>query len=116
MNREQRKDIFESLGFIAIVASLIFLALETRQNTIAVQQENQQTISAIAHEWDSWIRDKDFAKTYDTGIRDIASLSSPEMLQFDRYVGQGLNVWELAFYNHQSGVMTDEIWRRVRVG
>ena len=84
MNREQRKDIFESLGFIAIVASLIFLALETRQNTIAVQQENQQTILAIAHEWDSWVRDRDFAKTYDTGIRDIASLSSPEMLQFDR--------------------------------
>ena len=46
MNREQRKDIIEAFGLIAIVASLIFLAYETRQNTIAIQQESQQTIAA----------------------------------------------------------------------
>ena len=53
MNREQRKGIIEAFGLIAIVASLIFLAYETRQNTIAIQQESQQTILAIAHERDS---------------------------------------------------------------
>ncbi len=111
MNREQRKDIIEAFGLIAIVASLIFLAYETRQNTIAIQQESQQTILAIAHERDSWLLDSAFAKTYDTGMRDLASLSSPELLQFDTFVGQSLNVWELAFYNHQSGVMTDEVWQ-----
>ena len=111
MNREQRKGIIEAFGLIAIVASLIFLAYETRQNTIAIQQESQQTILAIAHERDSWLLDSAFAKTYDTGMRDLASLSSPELLQFDTFVGQSLNVWELAFYNHQSGVMMDEIWQ-----
>ena len=111
MIRERRKGIIEAFGLIAIVASLIFLAYETRQNTIAIQQESQQTILAIAHERDSWLLDSAFAKTYDTGMRDLASLSSPELLQFDTFVGQSLNVWELAFYNHQSGVMTDEVWQ-----
>ena len=111
MNREQRKGIIEAFGLIAIVASLIFLAYETRQNTIAIQQESQQTILAIAHERDSWLLDSAFAKTYDSGMSDLASLSSPELLQFDTFVGQSLNVWELSFYNHQSGVMTDEVWQ-----
>ena len=111
MSRERRKDIIESFGLIAIVASLIFLAYETRQNTIAIQQESQQTNLAIAHERDSWLKDPEFAKTYDSGMRDLTSLSSTELLQFDTFVGQSLNIWELAFYNNRSGVMTNEVWQ-----
>ena len=33
MNREQKKDVIETIGMVAIVASLIFLGLEVRQNT-----------------------------------------------------------------------------------
>lgn len=45
MKREQRKDIFEAVGLVAIVASLIFLALEVRQNTTALAAAAYQTRS-----------------------------------------------------------------------
>ena len=35
MTRKQRKDVFEAIGIVAIVASLIFLALEVRQANLA---------------------------------------------------------------------------------
>ena len=41
MNRDQRKDLFEAVGLIAIVASLVFLALEVRQNTKAQERAMQ---------------------------------------------------------------------------
>ena len=37
MIREQRRDIFEAIGLLAIVASLIFVALEVRQANLATR-------------------------------------------------------------------------------
>jgi hypothetical protein len=37
MKRENLKDVVEIVGLIAIVASLVFLALEVRQNTTALE-------------------------------------------------------------------------------
>ena len=37
MTRERLKDAVEIIGLIAIVASLVFLALEVRQNTTALE-------------------------------------------------------------------------------
>ena len=52
MDREQRKDIYEAVGLAAIVASLIFLALEVRQNTTAMSaaafQDRSETLQDLA--------------------------------------------------------------------
>ncbi len=37
MTREQRRDVFEAVGLAAIVASLVILAFEIQQNTVAVK-------------------------------------------------------------------------------
>ena len=37
MNRENRKDILEVVGLVAIVASLIFVALEVREVNLATR-------------------------------------------------------------------------------
>ena len=110
MTREKWKDIFEAIGAIVLVGSIIFLAIEIRQNTVEVRLGNQQSALALVHEWDSWIRDAAFSETYDNGIRDLSSLSPRELRQFDTYIGQALNIWEFAFISHESGTMSDEIW------
>jgi hypothetical protein len=52
MTREQRKEIFEIVGIVAIVASLIFLAVEIRQNTESLQAEVRTTnFFGIADTW-----------------------------------------------------------------
>ena len=44
MNREQQKNIFEAVGVVAIVASLIFLSLEIRQSNVQARAAAYQAI------------------------------------------------------------------------
>ncbi len=61
MNREQRKDILEAVGYVAIVASLIFLALEIRQSNVQARAAAYQAIGiATAAAFDSWAHDQQF--------------------------------------------------------
>jgi hypothetical protein len=110
MTREQRKDIFEAIGLIAIVASIVFLALEIRQNTIEVRLGNEQQALALGHDWDAWLLDAEFARIYDAGIADLSTLTSSEMRLFVTYLGEAFSIWEFAFRSHQSGTMSDETW------
>ena len=61
MNREQRKNIFEAVGLVAIVASLIFLGLEIRQSNVQARAAAYQAIGiATAAAFDSLAHDREF--------------------------------------------------------
>ncbi len=61
MNIEQRKNIFEAVGLVAIVASLIFLGLEIRQSNVQARAAAYQAIGiAIAAAYDSKAHDRQF--------------------------------------------------------
>ncbi len=64
MNRERWKDLFEIVGVVAIVASLIFLTLEIRTNTETNQIAIFQNYSANWFEMHSQV----------AGNRDLAAL------------------------------------------
>jgi len=61
MNREQQKNIFEAVGIVAIVASLIFLSLEIRQSNVQARAAAYQAIGiATAAAFDSVAHDRQF--------------------------------------------------------
>ena len=64
MNRERWKDLFEIVGVVAIVASLIFLTLEIRTNTETNQIAIFQNYSANWFDMHSQV----------AGNRDLAAL------------------------------------------
>ena len=49
MNRQQWKDLLESVGFLAIVASLVFLGIETRNST-KQSELNTQALEIAAYQ------------------------------------------------------------------
>ncbi len=62
MNLEQRKNIFEAVGLVAIVASLIFLGLEIRQSNVQARAAAYQAIGiAIAAAFDNEAHDRPFS-------------------------------------------------------
>jgi hypothetical protein len=58
MNRGQRKNIFEAVGLVAIVASLIFLGLEIRQANLQARAAAFQAIGIATAEWHYGIDDR----------------------------------------------------------
>jgi hypothetical protein len=111
LNREQWKDWLEIVGIGAIVGSLVFVGLEVRQNTLAIQDGSHQTSLIMSHDTTEMLWDPEFAVTYDNGIREYSSLDGPARRQFDQYVGQRINVWEYAFAARGRGVMSEELWQ-----
>ncbi len=58
MNREQRKNIFEAVALVAIVASLIFLGLEIRQSNVQAKAAAFQAIGIATAQWHYSIDDR----------------------------------------------------------
>ena len=49
------KAIRETLGFIGVIASMVFVGLEIQQNTIASQAEAYQAIGIATSEWHRYV-------------------------------------------------------------
>ena len=107
---ETTAQVAEIIAAFAVVISLVYVGLEIRQNTEAIQSANQQSGLALGNEWDSWLRDQTFASLYVESSKDLSALSAVQQLQLDKFIGQGLNLWEFAFYSHREGLMDDEPW------
>ncbi|HUF12647.1 MAG TPA: hypothetical protein VMN78_06090 [Longimicrobiales bacterium] len=46
-----RKEIRETLGFVAVAISLVFVGLEIRQNTAVARGQARQDLAALNQEW-----------------------------------------------------------------
>ena len=114
MNREQRRDLFEGIGLTAIVASLIFLALQ-------IQQTNQATRIASRDLATQGLIEQ-LRETSDPEVLAVASNKSWSGekltdLEHDQVSGYHLRRWwnlERIFYLYREGVISEQEWRGFR--
>jgi hypothetical protein len=98
------------LANVSVLAGVIFLAMEVRQNTNMIQTGNLQSSVALGMEAGSWLLDSEFAGVYELALRDPSKLTAVQALQFDEFLGQRMNIWEFMFNTHQGGSITDVDW------
>lgn len=104
--------IIQMIANIAVIATLIFVALQVRMGVrmlrdAAVRNHNEkhQSVSRAMFEnpqlADLWVR----------GSRDgLASLSDAERAQFVNFFMYVLRVWEELFLQQRSGLMDNALW------
>lgn len=111
MDRSKLKDTFELIGFAAIVASLVFVGLELRQNTLATESASIDNLSNLTHDfYMSLASDEDLHRIWFKGN----SQSSPDMnidADFSRFVwlerSRALR-FQTAFLQWQRGTLGEE--------
>ncbi len=102
--------IAEVVSAVAVVLSLIYVGSEIRQNTISTQLSNAYSAVTLSSTSSQWLSDSEFAATYALGLRDFSALDDTQRIQFDSFVGQKLNVWEIVFLSHEQGLIDDAAW------
>ena len=110
MPREQRKDILEVIGVVAIVASLVFLGIEMRTNTSNVRSAANQTWVSVNADLNSV--DEKLARALATGFYEPGKLSEDNYMQFA--------LWHYTFYQmaqstddmYQMGAVGEDLWKR----
>ncbi len=101
----------ESISAIAVFLGLVFVGLELKQNTEAVESQTSQGLLEMANQANAQIAsDKDLAELVLRVHNGNDELNELEMLQYSRFVHSEMNIWEHAFFSHENGTMHSDLW------
>jgi hypothetical protein len=108
---EDLGNIGELLGAIGVIVSLIYVALQIRQNTKSVRaatfQEAMRDIAAVA---DLAAHDPELARIWFSGVRDLESLEWAERHRFGAYMLAFFRRVENVVYQTEQGILDRQSW------
>lgn len=112
MNWQAIAAVAEAVGAIAVVASLLYLAVQVRQNTRQSRLGAQQAMVAeLGMALQAQAQDREFASLLAKGLQNLGSLDPVEKVRFLSHIGHLLRLYEAVFFYHQEGTLDDRIWK-----
>lgn len=121
MTRQRWKDLIEAFGFAAIIASLIFVGIETRnsaeQAALSVQalelSSYQQLIDNIARMNEAAIENPELAALMYKAYRTNDELTELEKFTFERAMYLRFRHGDMAYFQYERGAIDRERLRSV---
>ena len=110
---ESLANLGEIIGAIAVVVSLIYLAVQVRQNTRAQQTENfSRALDRVAAMQATLSQDPDMSVIFSKGVSDPSELTSKERMQFTWAMYELFGAFEFMFLASKEDSIPEEIWQR----
>jgi hypothetical protein len=96
---------------VAVLASLIYVAIQFRMNTKAIKGATYQNIvSSIAHIEARISEDKELARIFRVGCAGEPLLDPDEQIRFDHLISSLFNFGENMFYQYEHGLIDEDTW------
>jgi len=103
----------EVLGGAAVVITLVFLVLETRENTRAVQAQSYLALTSELNRVRENLFDAEIAGLFADAIRDQSIPDSPADALVVRQIFESVfAIYESAYYAKRKGVLDESEWSR----
>ena len=110
MNWEAVSAISEVAGLMAIVASLAYIGIQTKQtNDHATASAEVAYSKALNQIFDSWVVDERTITTLQNGFRSFNNLSKSDKAIFQMRIGTFVNHWLLAQELSEKNLLAKEI-------
>lgn len=116
MTRDQRKDLVEAIGLVAIVGSLIFLALEIRQANLATRIAARDSATQGHINYMALLIDSTVLASASAKAEANQELSQIEAKQFLLLHELRWRHYERVYYLYTNGVFSDQEWVAYRNG
>jgi len=111
MSLQDLGNIGEFIGAIGVVASLIYLALQIRQNTKAVRRTAHISAVDAFNNFNSLIaQSPEVARIGRIGMLDPGKLNEDERVRFERLMSIVITNLENLFFQHRDGLLEAERW------
>jgi hypothetical protein len=111
MTFEELGGLGEFIGALAVLASLVYIAREIRQNTRASRLATlQDSLAAVHNIYDAPARDRDLARVVRIGMADPASLTDDEFAQLRWWLLMSFRSAENLFVHFNAGNLDRETW------
>jgi len=112
-NLESLANLGEIVGAIAVVVSLVYLAVQVRQNTRAQQTENfSRALDRVAAMQATLSQDPETSVIFSKGVADPTDLIPKERMQFTWAMYELFGAFEFMFLASKDKSIPEEIWHR----
>ena len=101
--------VAEILGGLAVILSIIYLAVEIQSNTHAIQTQSNQGLLELLNEL-AYMRFEN-ADLMLKGDGNYEELDESERYQYSELFYAGINIYEQAFNSYSSGTLSKELWQ-----
>ena len=117
MSLDDLGNIGELVAAIGVIASLIYLAVQIRQNTRSVRASTYHSVNRSAREAEMAVAGSEtLAHTFRKGVREPESLTGDERLRFDLTMRTTVGWYEDVFFQYRQGMLTRDFWEVRRRG
>lgn len=111
MTLQDLGSIGEFLGSLGVIISLIYLAIQIRQNTRSVRAATHQAFVEVNSSFAALLLNNDsMARVYRIGIDDYSKLNEDEQVQFDMLMVTYFRNMQSLFHQHNTGMLEDQVW------
>ena len=111
MSLNDLANIGQVIGAVAVVISLIYVAMQIRQNTAAVRAATAQSVHEHFANWyQQFATDASLAEVAVKGLKDYASLSETEKARFVSIFMAFLSYGQNAFLKWRQGLLSPSLW------
>src|SRR5437588_5673004 len=112
MNWDEISAISQAIGSIAVVFSVLYLALQVHRSTRIAKLAAQDAASTALREVTRpFAENADLARIWRMGLEDLQSLSAEEQARFFHSTYQFLKAFETIHFHHIYGLMDEQIWQ-----
>ena len=111
MDLTQLANVGEFIGGVAVLATLIYLAVQVR--TSALEQRvtaAREATRELAGVLQSVVTTSERAELFLAGMTDMSGLEPAQRLRFSAIVGHLVRLFEQLFYQNQAGRVDPEVW------
>lgn len=102
--------IGELLGAVGVIATLGYLAVQVRSNTIAIRRDaGQEAFDAVRAQLRQLSADPDLARIWRTGLEGMEGLDADEQLRFAAYLLEITYYWLRVYSLAQDGTVDADL-------
>ena len=112
MNWEAISAVSQMIGSVAVVFSVLYLAIQVHRSTRIAKLAAQDTAtSALRDVTKPFAENADLARIWRAGLEELETLTAEEQARFFHSTYQFLKAFETIHFHHVYGLMDDQIWQ-----
>ena len=113
MSLQALANLAEILGGLAVVISLVYLAIQVRQGTRAQRTENYaRALDRLATMQALLSHDGELSRVFSRGVVDPSSLTPAQRTQLTWALYEAFGAFEFMFHASRNDAIPDEVWKR----
>jgi hypothetical protein len=113
MDLQSLANIGEIIGAVVVILSLVYLAIQVRQNTEAQRTENYaRALERLAAMQSTLSQDSEISLIFSKGVVDTSKLTPQERIRFTWSLYEAFGAFEFMFLASKTGSIAEEVWSR----